>query len=134
MQMDVFLGGMILLMLVGSGGYALYTYFRLRKSWGFFDNKFLLPGNCPPEECLDPEGFLEYIHPRLLILGVLCCVAAILCVPVMLPDVAELIGLGGTLYTVINYVVPLMGFGVFVWYMFCQNRAAKRFWGWERKK
>lgn len=122
------MGLLIFAMLVGSGGYAIYTYARLRRQWGFFPNKFLLPANCPAEECLDGDGYLSYISPRLLIFGVLCIVCGILYLPVMLPNLGILLGLEGTLSTVYSGVVPMLGFGVFIWYMVCQTKASRKFW------
>lgn len=126
--MDTVIGALIPILLLGSGGYALYTYLRLRREWDFFDNKFLLPGNCPADACQDVDGYLEYISPRLLIFSIACLVFGLLCIPVVFTSVGEKMGLGGTLLNVLNYVVPGVGLAVFVWYMISQSRAAKRFW------
>lgn len=130
--MNIFTAEMIslvlLLMLVGFGGYAFYTWIRLRRNWGFFPNKLLMPANCPPEECVDENGFLEYMSVRLLILSLLCFACAIIHLPVVLPNIAVLLEMDKNFYEVYGNVVPFFGFVVLAWYMFVQHRAAKRFW------
>lgn len=128
-MLDMF-GLLIFVMLGGTAAYSIYTYVRLRRYWGFFPNKFLLPANCKPEDCLDEDGYLEYMAPKLLIFGLLCILCAVVYVPVMLPNIALLMGMeeGTTFYTVYCSIVPFLGFGAFVWYMVCQTKASKRFW------
>lgn len=132
--MELFLGAMIVLLLLGSGVYTLIAYFRLRKYWAPFEHRFLLPANCPPDKCLDPDGFLEYIFPRLLIFGVLCCALGIAYLPAAVPPVGKAIGLSDTMYYILTYSVAGIGVGAFVWYMFCQSHCAKQFWGIRGKK
>ena len=50
--------------------YLFYTVFRLRRERVLFDNKLLYPGGCTKDDCLDPDGFIDYILPRLIIIGV----------------------------------------------------------------
>ncbi len=118
------MGGMLsiilLIMLVGSGVYALYTYIRLHRTCALFPNKFLYPGNCTPDKCVDVDGFIDYIEPRLLVLGV----AMLLC------------GIAYGLYSMLlkgsiiwvdiaTIVIPA---GIFVWYMVVQRKASKEYW------
>ena len=49
--------------------YLFYTVFRLRRDRVLFDNKLLYPGGCTKDDCLDPDGFIDYILPRLIIIG-----------------------------------------------------------------
>lgn len=120
LAVDGMLSLILLVMLYGSGIYALYTYFRLRRTCDLFPNKFLYPGGCKAETCVDVDGFIDYIEPRLLLLGV----AMIVC------------GVAYFYYSMIwkttflwadilSIVLPA---GIFVWYMVVQNKASKRFW------
>ena len=119
-DMSGMLSLILLLMLFGGGAYALYTYIRLRRTCMLFPNKFLYPGNCTADTCVDVDGFIDYILPRLLLLGVgvLLCGVAYLVYALVLKasnlwvDIAAL-------------VVPT---GIFIWYMFVQRKAAKEFW------
>ena len=43
--------------------YLFYTVFRLRRDRVLFDNKLLYPGGCTKDDCLDPDGFIDYILP-----------------------------------------------------------------------
>ncbi len=110
----------LLLMLFGSGIYALYTYFRLHKTCMLFPNKFLYPGGCAPETCVDVDGFIDYIEPRLLLLGI----AMILCGAAYLTYSLALRATN-TLVDIATILVPA---GIFVWYMFVQRKASKEFW------
>ena len=120
--MELTLNVLLVAILAGAGIYGLYTVIRLWRSNLLFANRFLYPANCKPEDCTDEAGFIQYIRPRLLLLSVTCIVLAILYVlywyvlPITLPRWIELI------------VVPVLGLAVFVWYMFVQNQAYKRFW------
>lgn len=119
------MGGMLslilIVMLLGCGVYALYTYFRLHRTCALFPNKFLYPGGCTADTCADVDGFIDYIEPRLLLLGL------------------AMLLLGGAYFyysiilkatflwaDIISVVLPA---GVLVWYMVVQRKAAKEFWG-----
>lgn len=56
--------------------YLFYTVFRLRRDRVLFDNKLLYPGGCTKDDCLDPDGFIDYILPRLIIMAPRSCCAA----------------------------------------------------------
>lgn len=119
---------LILATVFGSGAYALYTYLRLNREWRIFNNAFLRPANCPAAECNDPDGFLEYVHPRLLLVGIACLVSGILYVPVAIPGLAESLQIGSVLGNILMIGSPLLGFAALVIYMVAQGKAAKRFW------
>jgi|GEM_PF-569511 len=107
-------------MLLGYGAYALYTAIRLRRTYMLFANKFLYPGNCSMDTCLDEDGFIDYILPRITAWG---------CFMVLF----------GILFMVNTYVIKLSGLwvdlaaillpvGSVIWYMFIQRKAAKLYW------
>lgn len=120
LAVDGMLSLILLIMLYGSGIYALYTYFRLHRTCDLFPNKFLYPGGCKAETCVDVDGFIDYIEPRLLLLGV----AMIVC------------GIAYFYYSMIlkttflwaDLISIFVPAGVFVWYMFVQRKASKEFW------
>lgn len=58
------------ILLLGTGIYCIYTSIRVRREYTFFENKVLLPGGCEPNACTDPDGFFDYIAPRLVIFGI----------------------------------------------------------------
>lgn len=118
------MGGMLtiilLIMLIGSGVYALYTYIRLHRTCMLFPNKFLYPGGCTADKCVDVDGFIDYIEPRLLLLGI----AMLLCGIVY--GAYSLVLKQSYLWAdVLTVMIPA---GVFVWYMVVQRKAAKNFW------
>lgn len=113
---------LLLVMLGGSGVYALYSFVRLRKEQYLFPNRFLYPSNCKPEDCTDVVGFIEFISPRILIFGVVCTVLALFLV---------FVWFGGVLALPMwldSIAIPALGIAVFVWYMIVQNKVYKLFW------
>ena len=110
----------LLAMLFGCGIYGLYTVIKLRCTFMLFPNKFLYPGNCKPEDCLDEGGFIDYILPRLTILSVIMLVLGI--------------GLALNAYVIkfvsiwVDLAMIVLPFGTFLWYIFIHRKAAKDFW------
>ena len=48
--MDNVLSALLLILLLGSGIYALYIAIRLKKTYTLFERKFLYPANCAPKD------------------------------------------------------------------------------------
>lgn len=112
---------LLVVMVIGCGIYALYTAIRLRRTYMLFPNKFLYPGNCSPDDCADEDGFIDFILPRMTILGV-----AMLVIGALLAVNQYLRLASGLLIDLVTVIVP---FGCFVWYILVQRKAAKLFWG-----
>lgn len=110
------------ILLLGTGIYCIYTSIRVRREYTFFENKVLLPGGCEPNACTDPDGFFDYIAPRLVIFGIALIFCAALDLLVLFLVRRNLVG--GWLYWV-QLVVP---FGFFGWYIYLQRKASKLFW------
>ncbi len=111
----------LLALLFGSGFYALYTVIKLRKSYMLFPNKFLYPGNCTMETCVDEDGFIDYILPRLTILGIIMLLLGVFFALVFLvfPNWES------WLTDLLSMLLPV---GAYVWYMLIQRKAAELFW------
>lgn len=111
---------LLLAMMLGVGIYCIYTFIRLRKQCELFPNKFLYPGNCRPEECVDVDGFINYILPRMLIFGIamLLCGGAYGLLEMVWKINHIAINIG-------SMVLPLAIFG---WYIYVQRKAANLFW------
>ena len=120
--MDNMLQILLLVMLGGSGVYALYSVIRLQKEQLLFPNKFLYPSNCKPDDCTDVSGFIEFITPRILVFGIVCI---LLTIGMAISWFAGLFTLPMWLD---NIVLPALGIGVFIWYMVVQNKVYKLFW------
>lgn len=120
--MDNVLSALLLILLLGSGIYALYIAIRLKKTYTLFDSKFLYPANCAPKDCVDVEGFISYMLPRMLTLGLVCTVMGILFAlsafagVIPLPQWVEL------------YLIPACGLAPFIWVTIAQSKAAKLYW------
>ncbi len=107
-------------MLLGCGIYGLYTVIKLRRTYLLFPNKFLYPGGCKPEDCLDGDGFIDYILPRLTVLSIVMLILGIA------------FALNTYVFKITNWWIDiatiLLPFGTFVWYIFIHRKAAKDFW------
>jgi len=111
------------------GIYCLYTGIKLKKLGRLFPNQLLLPKDTKPEDCLDPEGFIEYIFPRLLVVGVTCTLVGIVCLAVsrlslaaqyfpQIPDLEFYV-------TMTGIVLSIASLG---WFMACWVKAKKLYW------
>lgn len=119
--MDVSVLNLFMLVLfAGAGVYGVYTIIKLNRLGQLFDNKLLYPGNCSRKDCLDEQGYIAFIRPKLLVFSVVCLLAA-LC------EVVETY-----IYTdlpmVAHIVIMVLELGAFVWLMLAYNRAARDFW------
>ena len=111
----------LLALLLGSGFYGLFTVIKLRRSYMLFPNKFLYPGNCTMDTCIDEGGFIDFILPRLTILSLIMLVL-------------------GVFFSLVFFVFPqweswltdllsmLLPVSAYVWYMLIQRKAASLFW------
>lgn len=102
------------------GVYALYAVIRLHRQYMLFPNNILYPGDCPPAECKDVLGFIDYMTPLLITLGASMLVLAAAFGLNMFVFKLESIWI-----SVAELVLPM---GLFVWYIIAQRKAAKRFW------
>lgn len=110
------------ILLLGTGIYCIYTSIRVRREYTFFENKVLLPGGCEAANCTDPNGFFDYIAPRLVLFGIALIFCAALDLLVLFLVRRNFVG--GWLYWA-QLVVP---FGCFGWYIYLQRKAGKLFW------
>jgi len=108
----------VTVMLVGGGIYALYSCIKLKKEQYLFENRILYPSNCPPDECLDPEGFIQFIVPRMSFFGVMCIIFGIATIGSSLLQL-------GDLATGIQMVAVA---AVFIYIMVINNRSARIYW------
>ena len=120
MDMVDMLDMLMLVMLLGFGVYALYTAFRLNKEQMLMPNRVLYPGDCKPEDCVEVGEFIDFILPRVIILG-----AALLVMGIALGLNMFLFKIDSLWIDISMMVLPL---GVFVWYIISQRKAAKLFW------
>ena len=111
------------------GVYALYTAIKLWKLNKLFPNQLLVPKDSKPEDCLDEEGYVDYVKPRLLILGVVLTLVGVICLAdsqwqlsaKLLPQVenaAFFVVEGGIVLCLLSLV----------WYIACWMKAKKLYW------
>ena len=112
---------LLAIMLFACAIYGLYSAIRLRVTMLLFPSKFLLPGNCRIEDCIDEDGFIDYIIPRLTAWSILILVIAI-----VYSLNAFVLFYGGWIIDIATIIIPSFAVG---WLMFIQRASAKRFWG-----
>ena len=117
-----FLNMLMAAMLLWAGIYAIYSAIKLKKLYYLFDNRYLYPGNCEPKNCKDQYGFIDYIFPRILTLGIVCLLIGIVYA------LTRFTGLFAIPDWLVEYVCPGIGVLAFAWYVVVQKKAAKRFW------
>ena len=81
----------------------------------------LYPGGCTKDDCLDPDGFIDYILPRLIIIGAafLLC-GAFTALVVFVPAMDTLV------CNILEIVFPI---AAIAWYSFVSRHAAREYWG-----
>lgn len=118
-NMDMMFRYLALFLLLYVGVTSLMGYIKLRRERVLFPSKTLYPANCSEDNCLDPDGFIEYILPRLLVMSIGCLLGVAFELLTMfvltVPDTAI-------------YVMFGLEFVMIVWLMIVYHRAAKRFW------
>ena len=111
---------LLVVMLLGFGVVALYNVIRLRREQMLFASKILYPGDCKPEDCADPGGFIDYIIPRLTILSIAFILMGVLAILLL-----YVFPLNVSWMELASVVLPVGGL---IWYVICQRKAAKLFW------
>ena len=103
-----------------AGFYCVITFIKLRLAGGrLFPNSLLVPKGLAPKDCLDGPGYVKYIGPRILILGIVMLVQGAL----------SAINSASPYLSILAYNA-MMGvcFVVIVWYAVCSVKANKKFW------
>lgn len=75
--MDEALDILLLVSFFIGGVYAVWTSLQMRGWTELRANKFIYPNGCTLENCQEPQAFLRYMRPRVLLFGVLCLLTAV---------------------------------------------------------
>ncbi len=57
---------------LSAGIWFLYTWFRLRKEKKLFHSQLLMLKDDRPENCPDEAGYIRFVSPGLLVVGLVC--------------------------------------------------------------
>lgn len=109
--------------------YVLYTVIKLRMQGKLFPNQLLIPRGSEIEECLDEDGYIAYVTPRLWILGLVVLALGLFCMADGQWHISQ------ALFPAIEKIEFIVSEGCIVlslvaliWYMFCWSKAKKLFW------
>ncbi len=114
--------GMFDVLITAFGGYILYTWFQMKRTREVRGGMFL-PQGIDPEKCLDKEGYINHIGPRLLLIGIVCLLSGLLGLAVDYMGI-----LSETAY----FVITLLVLAILIWYGISVRKAVEKFW--EGKK
>lgn len=111
------------------GGYVLYTVIKLRQMGKLFANQILIPRGSEPGECLDEEGYIAFISPRLWVLGLVVTLLGLLCVAdskwhlstMVFPQVEKI-------EFIISEGSIILSLLVLIWYMAAWMKGKKLYW------
>lgn len=107
---------------LGCGVYCMYTWLKLTLSGRLFKNSLLVPKEKAVEDCLDEDGYVMYMKPRL---GVLAVVTLLYGIAITLNDnLAE-----AFMPYPWNFIPLLAVLGVLIWYAVCNSRANRDYFG-----
>lgn len=113
-------GIVFLIVILFFGYYGTSSLLRLKKEQALFPNRLMYPNYCPHDECIDPEGYIRFIFPRLAVLSASMLLSGLtLLLSYFIPGIRSL-GLSLGLY-----VVPL---AVYLYYSASLKKAAKIYW------
>ena len=119
-QLTNILDWVMIVLLPAVALYLFYTVFRLRRDRVLFDNKLLYPGGCTKDDCIDPDGFIDYILPRLASLDAPLLVVVFTALVVFIPAMDTLV------CNILEIVFPI---AAIAWYSFVSRHAAREYWG-----
>lgn len=104
---------------LAAGAYVLYVWYRLLAAKRLFANSLLIPKDRKVKDCADSDGYVRYILPRLLVLGLFLFLFGVVSIAN-----SSLQFYSDTVAIALNFVALL----VIAWYAVCSVRAFKRFW------
>lgn len=110
---------MLLICFAAAGIYSLYTAIVMGGWETLRPNKMLYPSGCRPEACLDPEGFLLYQRPRVVVFGLVALISA------------GAFGVGLGLEGAPSWLAPvasILGIAAVMFYIVVINKAYRQFW------
>lgn len=100
------------------GVLCLVAALRLTREDKLFDSMVLYPGGLRREDCADPKGFMAFMRPVMLVLGVGCTLVGLLYFIKLRLGMPKVVSV---LHMVLAAATLAYGFWKF-------NRAGKRFW------
>ncbi len=108
---------------LGCGAYCVYTWLRLLREKKLFKNGLLIPKDLSPEDCLDEEGYIAYISPRLAVLAVVTLLYGI--VQMLNNTVLE------TPFLTFGQSMITLGvvMAVLIWYAVANSKANREYFG-----
>lgn len=104
---------------LGAGVYVLYVWYRLQAVGRLFENSLLIPKDSRIKDCVDPDGYIRYLKPRLLVLGVF----------LLLFGIVSMVNRSLQFYgDSVELALIFVSLAVIIWYAVCNRKAVKEYW------
>lgn len=100
------------------GGYILYTWKNIERWSELPLTRYIYPNGSPVENSKEPEAFLKFMKPRMLIVGLVCFLSGVL-------SVVNAYALGNNM--ALGLVTAGCGFAAMIFYMVSIGQASKRY-------
>jgi uncharacterized membrane protein YphA (DoxX/SURF4 family) len=116
--------GMIDLIVFAFGVYILYSGITMKQT-GEIKGGMLLPKGIEPRHCKDSAGYITFIYPRMILVGI----ASLICGAIgLMVDYLQL------LPAAVYMVVMLLFLVLLIWYSVTSRKAIDQYWGINQKK
>ena len=104
---------------IACGAYILYTFFKLQAYGRLFPSSLLIPNGKQPKDCDDAEGYIRYVKPRILVLGLFLLVFGLVS---LANESLQFLSFGASM------ACTAITFLSIVWYGVCSYKAFKLYW------
>lgn len=106
------------IIILGSGIYCLYAAYML-KAKGVINKTILLGKDVDVKKCKDKDGYIKYVFPKVLLLGIVALIYA----------AVDLIN-GYVVKIAIPWMIMMVVFlGVLIWFGAVTSKASRRYFG-----
>lgn len=105
------------IIIFGSGVYILYVYYMLKFKKEIKET-LLLPKDLPVNKCKDKEGYIAYMSPKVLILGIITLICA--CFGI---SESQFHLLGNWYIAVLAVLLAAV-----IWFIIVSKKATKKYW------
>lgn len=113
------------------GAYSLYVWFRLKKTGKMPEKCLLQSQGLPMDRCLDPEGYVEFLRPRVLVFGILLLAFGGFCIADTLYGLLNTWLAGMELLPqllIASLVTWLLPLGILIWFAVSLRRIQNKLW------
>lgn len=102
----------------GAGAYCLYSWFYMKTKGVIHDNRMTIPSDMSLGSCRDPQGYMSFIMPRMLIFSLV----------VLAFGGLNLLGNAFPLPREVQFLCLAVTFAAVLWFAFVIKKSIQLFW------